>query len=46
METTISHDSPERRKNGIFEHLSTKKVPGPNAGVKRLRQKNTACATP
>jgi hypothetical protein len=38
--------SPERRKNGIFEHLSTKYVAGPNAGVNRLIQKNTAWATP
>jgi hypothetical protein len=41
-----SLNSPETRKNGILEHLSTKNVAGPNAGVKRLRQKNTAWATP
>ena len=40
------NDSPETRKNGICEHLSTKKVAGPNAGVKRLIQKNTAWAKP
>jgi len=39
-------NSPERRKNGTFEHLSTKYVAGPNAGVNRLMQKNTAWATP
>lgn len=38
--------SPETRKKGICEHLSTKNVAGPNAGDKRLRQKNTAWATP
>lgn len=35
-------NSPETRKKGSWEHLSTKYVAGPNEGVKRLRQKNTA----
>lgn len=39
-------DSPEIRKNGNWEHLSTKNVARPNPGVKRLRQKKTAWATP
>ena len=38
--------TPEMRKNGICGHLSMKNVAGPNAGVKRLTQKNTAWATP
>lgn len=38
--------SAEIRKNGIREHLSTKNVARPNAGVKRLRQKKTAWAPP
>lgn len=46
MRLAVEKLSPERRKNGIFEHLSTKYVAGPNAGVNRLIQKNTAWATP
>lgn len=50
LNKSIQHTSiknlPETRKNGICEQLSTKNVAGPNAGVKRLRQKNTAWATP
>lgn len=45
-EKHVKKDLPETRKNGILEQLSTKNVAGPNAGVKRLRQKNTAWAKP
>ena len=41
-----NRDLPDIRKNGNWEHLSTKNVARPNAGVKRLRQKKTAWATP